>query len=165
VWLLSSCGGALADSSTRIPTTDDWSAEVAEARISGLPIIILFSSDHCHYCERLKVEVLEPLIKRGELRKVARIRELQIDRGGKIRDFDGEKVRTRAFVKRYGIYATPTLVRVNARGEPLGAPIVGFNNPDDYLPNLKSVIEILGADPQFAGSRAEATPPKDSGSS
>lgn len=52
---------------------------------------------------------------RSELRSFARIRELDIDCGGKIRDFDGEKIRTRIFVKRYGIYATPTLMLVDFR--------------------------------------------------
>lgn len=69
----------------------------------------------CGYCDRLKKEVLEPLVTRSELRSFARIRELDIDCGGKIRDFDGEKIRTRIFVKRYGIYATPTLLLVDFR--------------------------------------------------
>ena len=131
--------------------TDDWSAEAAEARRFGTPILILFSDEDCGYCERLKKDVLEPLVRGKELRSFARIRELDIDRGGKIRDFDGEKIRTRIFVNRYDIYATPTLMLVDNRGNPLGTPIVGFNSREDYIPYLEYFMEVAYWEPQKLG--------------
>lgn len=154
LWFLLACSASLADSGTEIRATDDWSVEVVDAQRSGRPVLILFSTEYCSYCERLKTEVLEPLLKRGELGNAVRIRELDIDRGGKIRDFDGEKVRTKVFVKRYGIYATPTLMLVDNRGEPLGAPIVGFNNQEDYMPLLDGFINVIGTFSKVVGSGA-----------
>ena len=154
VWLLLISSAALPDSPTGIVTTDDWSAETAKARQSGIPIVILFSRKHCGYCELLKIKVLEPLVKRGELTDSVQIRELDIDRGGKIMDFDGEKIRTRAFVKRYNIYATPTLVLVDYQGKPLGTPIVGFNNREDYLPHLEYFLDAAYREPKKPSFRA-----------
>jgi thioredoxin-related protein len=142
VWLLIISGSALSDSSTGILPTDDWSTEVTEASKAGLPILMLFSSEYCGYCDRLKSEVLEPLAKSGEINKFAWIRELSIDRGGKIRDFDGEKIRTKMFLDRYDVFATPTLVLVDNHGNPLGTPIVGYNNADDYVSLLEHFMDV-----------------------
>ncbi len=155
LWLLLISGGVLSDSATDVVMTDDWSAEAAEARRFGTPVMILFSDKDCGYCDRLKKEVLEPLVKRGELRSFARIRELDIDRGGKIRDFDGEKIRTRIFVKRYGIYATPTLMLVDYRGNPLGTPVVGFNEREDYIPYLEYFMDVVYWEPKKIVSPCE----------
>jgi thioredoxin-related protein len=116
--------------------------------------MVLFSDEHCGYCERLKTEVLEPLVKRGELKNVAKILEFDIDRGGKIRDFDGEKIRTRIFVSRYDVYATPTLMLVDHQGRPLGTPIVGFNNQQDYAPYLADLIEKPSVSSQLGDLQA-----------
>jgi thioredoxin-related protein len=116
--------------------------------------MVLFSDEHCGYCERLKTEVLEPLVKRGELKNVAKILEFDIDRGGKIRDFDGEKIRTRIFVSRYDVYATPTLMLVDHQGRPLGTPIVGFNNRQDYAPYLADLIEKPSVSSQLGDLQA-----------
>jgi thioredoxin-related protein len=148
VWLLLISGGALSDSSTGILPTDDWSAQVTQARRSGLPILILFSREHCGYCERLKSEVLEPLAKSGEMKNFAWIRELDINRGGKIRDFDGEKIRTKIFVDRYEVYATPTLIFVDNQGKPLGTPIVGFNDSEDYTRYLEYFMDVSYWEPK-----------------
>lgn len=151
LWLFLISPVVLADASNDVLMIDDWSAEAAVARRFGTPIMVLFSGDDCGYCDRLKKEVLEPLMRRGELRGFARIRELDIDRGGKIKDFDGEKIRTKIFVKRYGIYATPTLMLVDYRGEVLGTPIVGFNTSEDYVPYLEYFMDVAYWEPQKVG--------------
>lgn len=116
--------------------------------------MVLFSDEHCGYCERLKTEVLDPLVKRGELKNVATIRELDIGSGGKVGDFDGEKIRTRIFVSRYDVYATPTLMLVDHQGRLLGTPIVGFNNREDYAPYLADLIEKFTAFSQLDDHQA-----------
>jgi thioredoxin-related protein len=163
VSLLLVSGSALSDSSACALPTGDWNVDASQARKNGRPTLILFTSEYCSYCERLKTEVLEPLVKSGRLMDRASIRELDIAHGGKIRDFDGEKVRTRVFVKRYGIYATPTLMLVDHEGAPIGTPVVGFNNSDDYRPNLERLIGVIGITPPLAGARTK--PAESQGSS
>ncbi|MCB1859524.1 MAG: thioredoxin fold domain-containing protein [Gammaproteobacteria bacterium] len=138
--LMATC--TLAISGPSHPTTSalDWSQEASLARASGLPIMVIFSADHCPYCARLKKEVLEPLVKSGRLKQRVILKEFNIDSGGKIIDFDGEPIRSRIFVKRYEIYATPTVVLVDYQGHPLTEPIVGFNGPDSYTEHLDDAI-------------------------
>lgn len=123
-----------------ISTTSDWSVEASQAKSAGIPIMVIFSTDHCPYCVRLREEVLKPLIKNGALKGKVVIREFNIDDGGKITDFDGERIRARIFVSRYKIYATPTVVLVDHHGRPLTEPIVGFNEADSYTNFLDEAI-------------------------
>jgi thioredoxin-related protein len=154
IWLLFVSGEVISDSTSNVSPTQDWSAESVEARKSAIPIVILFSKADCSYCERLKKEVLEPLANRKQA-GFARIRELDINRGGKITDFDGEKIRTRIFVKRYGIYATPTLILVDYQGNSLGTPIVGYDNREDYIDDVEYFLNVSYWEPKKTSFRAK----------
>ena len=138
--LLIVSGTAFPEEPARCTTTDDWSGEAALARQSGIPIMLLFSSDDCAYCERLKREVLRPLLETGSFIDRALLREFNIDRGGKITDFDGDRIRSRIFVKRYEIYATPTVLLVDYEGKAIADPIVGFNGANSYSEQLDEAI-------------------------
>lgn len=144
------------DSHDGISTSRDWSVEASQAKGAGIPIMVIFSTDSCPYCVRLREEVLKPLIKNGALKGKVLIREFNIDEGGKITDFDGERVRSGIFVSRYEIYATPTVVIVDYHGKQLTAPIVGYNEADSYTEFLdeaiSSAVMSLAAlySPQFA---------------
>lgn len=128
------------DSHDGIDTSRDWSIEASQARVAGIPIMVIFSTDSCPYCVRLREEVLKPLVKNGILKGKVLIREFNIDEGGKITDFDGERVRSGIFVSRYEIYATPTVVIVDHHGKPLTEPIVGYNEADSYTEFLDEAI-------------------------
>ncbi|MCP3868751.1 MAG: thioredoxin fold domain-containing protein [Gammaproteobacteria bacterium] len=156
-------GILLAGSFYDISTTEDWHTEAVLAKRAGVPVMMVFSADECPYCQRLKKQVLLPLVKNGKLSNKVLLREFNIDHGGKIVDFDGERIRTRIFVQRYDIYATPTVVLVDYEGEPLATPIVGFNEPDAYTDQLRDTIDsatmTLAAlrGPRF--SAVDGTPP------
>ena len=81
-----------------IVQTDDWESEANQARQSGVPVMVVFSAENCPYCDRLKTEVLAPNLQQGQFARRVHIREFDIDRGGKITDFDGEPIRGRIFV-------------------------------------------------------------------
>ncbi|MCG8428119.1 MAG: thioredoxin fold domain-containing protein [Chromatiales bacterium] len=136
-----------AESST-LPVTDDCADDAVEAKEIGVPILMVFSADDCDYCERLKNDVLKPGIESNQFDRQVLIREVDINAGGKIIDFDGVKVRTGIFVDRYNIYATPTIVIVDYNGTPLASPIVGYNNEDSFRQLLSERIEyaILALD-------------------
>ncbi|MES9844430.1 MAG: thioredoxin fold domain-containing protein [Candidatus Sedimenticola sp. PURPLELP] len=132
---------AHAGSSLENYTTDDWSVAADKAREENLPIMIVFSADDCGYCEHLKEEILNPGVLSGTLSKKVLVREFNIDVGGKITDFDGERIRARIFVSRYKVFATPTVVFVDANGETITPPIVGYNNPEQYQERLDEALD------------------------
>jgi len=110
----------------------DWSRAGAEARERVQPVAILITGPDCSYCARLHQEFLDAPPTRGTLERATVLHEISRDEGGKVIDFDGERIRTRLFLARYEIFATPTLLLLSPEGELLAPPIVGFNGPQAY---------------------------------
>ncbi|MES9901570.1 MAG: thioredoxin fold domain-containing protein, partial [Sedimenticola sp.] len=141
-FLFFSSAGAITTPPKRlISEATDWQAEATDAHSNNLPVMVVFISDSCPYCDRLKSDFLEPLIQDGKLVGLVHINQFHIKSGGKVVDFDGDQVRSRIFVDRYKIYATPTVVLLDYNGNQLTPPIIGFNNADDYKSYLTEAIE------------------------
>jgi len=110
----------------------DWAHTAQVAEELAVPVVIVFVSDDCGYCELLKDTFLNPEREQGALARRAVLRSMDIHADGKLDDFDGERIRARHFIKRYGVFATPTVVMVDYAGNPLAEPLVGFNGPAAY---------------------------------
>ncbi|MCU7851941.1 MAG: thioredoxin fold domain-containing protein [Candidatus Thiodiazotropha sp. (ex Monitilora ramsayi)] len=124
----------------------DWSSVAQIARQHQSPILVVFSADTCSYCVRLKQEIIDPLSQDTSGDQNILIREFDINAGGKIIDFDGDAIRSRQFKRRYGIYATPTLLILDADGRLLSEPIVGYNSAPEYRELLNaSLVSSLEA--------------------
>jgi len=121
-------------------TTRDWADVSQSARQRHMPILVVFSAETCAYCVRLKREIIEPLTHHPKNGQQPLIREFDIDAGGKVTDFDGERIRSRQFKRRYGIFATPTLVILDADGKLLSDPIVGYNSAQEYRELLQQSL-------------------------
>lgn len=126
--------------SEALPTTRDWNQTASAASAAHNPILIAFTSPYCGYCERLIKEVLVPMSQVPETEQEVLIREVALESAGKMTDFDGLRIRARAFVDRYGVFAVPTIVLVDVDGHPLVDPIVGYSGNADFPPRLKTAI-------------------------
>jgi thioredoxin-related protein len=113
-------------------STTDWSRTGASAREAGLPVVVLVTGSECGHCERMRGEFLADPRMSSPLAEQAVCAELYRDSAGKIVDFDGERIRSRVFLSRYDVFATPTLLFLDPAGLPLAAPIVGFNDAETY---------------------------------
>jgi len=119
------------------------------SRATGKPIIVFISQKGCEYCHLLRTRVLIPMIRAGEFKSNAILREVSLDPGTKLRDFDGAELSGRDFAARYEVFVTPTLLFLNSEGQKLADPIIGTSNIDLYEFYLKRAIDnstkILGA--------------------
>ncbi|MEN8179769.1 MAG: thioredoxin fold domain-containing protein [Pseudomonadota bacterium] len=122
-------------------TAKDWTQTSREAEPSNAPILIVFTADDCAYCEMLKQDVLNPMFEHDKHNKLAVVREVDINAGGKMTDFNGERIRSRQFKERYKIFATPTLLMLDRDGKLLAGPIVGYSSKDEYRSLLESHLE------------------------
>jgi len=122
-------------------STSDLAADAALAKQTGVPVMLVFDSEDCKFCQRMKDEVLRPGINNGQFDHRVILRELDIDAGGKLTDFDGAPIRNRMFVSRYEVYATPTVILLGYRGELLSAPIIGYNGAEKYQHLIDDAIE------------------------
>ncbi len=119
----------------------DWASIGAEARERGLPVAILIMDADCEYCEHLRQEFLDAPKTRGTLEKGAVTQEISRAEGGKVTDFDGERIRTQLFLARYEIFATPTLLLLSPEGEMLAPALVGFNGAQNYTEQVSKRLK------------------------
>jgi thioredoxin-related protein len=109
----------------------DFVAVAAEIRASGLPLLLMVTSQDCPYCYRLESEYLRPMWISGEYEGVTvLLRKLEVDQLREVRDFNGEVIGVKDFQRRYKAFLTPTLLFLNARGEQISERILGYNTPE-----------------------------------
>ena len=121
-----------------ISQSNDWRETGEVTRNEQGLLLVLFVSDNCNYCKKLKTEYLCPMLQKKNNHLV--MREVNIDKGGKMTDFDGIPIRSRLFSSRYDIFATPTLTFLDSHGTVLTAPIVGYDNPYSYKFRLQKAL-------------------------
>ena len=116
----------------------------ADARLAAerrVPILIVFTSPGCPYCDRVKAEYLVPMHKDPAYRKRALIREVTIGSDTPLIGFDGRRTTEGAFAAAHKVFMVPTVMVFDARGAAVGDPIVGMLTPDYYFGYLESAVD------------------------
>jgi thioredoxin-related protein len=110
------------------------------ARKKSLPILMMFSISNCAYCEKVKNDVLKPMLRSGDYENKIIIRHLNTSKKNKIIDFANKKNSAQELALFYGINFFPTIILVNSKGQPLFGHIVGIANEDYYWYDLDIAI-------------------------
>ena len=119
--------------SISIPEVRDFALESQLAASQGRIIMLLVSQVHCPYCVLIKKDIIHPMIRGGDHADRLLIRELFIDRGDKIKDFDGKAISSMEFAKQHGASFTPTLLFLDPEGNELTERMIGINTPEMYF--------------------------------
>lgn len=89
----------------------------------------------------MKREVLNPMQLSGDYAKQVLIRELPIDLGESITNFEGHREVTKHFSNRYRIQVTPTLLFLDGNGNEVAERILGINTVDYLLFYVEEAIK------------------------
>lgn len=116
-----------------IPEVRSFAATGKLADSQDRIIMLLVSQGHCPYCVLIKQDIIYPMIRAGDHADRLLIRELFIDRGGKIKGFDGKSISSMEFAKQHGATLTPTLLFLNSDGHELVQRMIGINTPEMYF--------------------------------
>lgn len=114
-------------------------AKLAQSR--NLPILIMFGTDECPYCELLKEDFLIPILISGDYTDKIILREAHIASGEVITDFSGKKISIGEFSARYGVTLFPTMVFVDSNGQVLVKNIIGITTPSLFGGTLDDSID------------------------
>lgn len=115
-----------------IPPAWDFQADAAAVRADGRPLMVLVSQHDCGYCEKLKQEIIRPMILSGDYEERVLIRELSIDAGSSVRDFSGAELSSSDFARNYKEKLTPTLLFLGPDGEELVPRMRGLGPVEFY---------------------------------
>jgi thioredoxin-related protein len=120
---------------------DSLKAEARDAAARKVPILLVFTSPHCRYCERVKAEYLGPMLEDPAWKGKVIIRQIEAGSDWALVGFDGKKTTHGAYTASQRIKMVPTIKVVDASGKELAEPIVGLLTPDYYYGYLQSAIE------------------------
>jgi thioredoxin-related protein len=126
---------------TDVPLTDSLRADSKEAVNRRVPIMLLFASPECHYCERVKNEFLGPMVNDPAYRNRVIIRQVEVGSDWTLVGFDGKKTTHGAYAAGQKVFMVPTIKVVDAQGKELSKPIVGLLTPDYYFGYIESAID------------------------
>jgi len=132
--------GAVTAGEVTVPQATDLRAEAERASALKVPLLLMFSAEHCPYCMRMEDEFLGPMIISGDYEDKVLIRKLELG-GGTLRDFDGKTVTVDALAERYTVFVTPTLVFLDPAGHQLTDKMVGLTTPDFFGGYLDASID------------------------
>lgn len=116
----------------RIAEIGDFSRVAKNIAQRRVPLVLMFSSEHCGFCVRVENEFLIPMQISGDYEDRAVIRKMRLDFGNEVVDFDGRRVDADEFAARYNISVTPTVVFLDHQGNQLAPRRVGLMTPDFY---------------------------------
>ena len=127
--------GVVAD--TKIRTVNDLREYKKQVAESGLPVLLLFTTDDCEYCEAIRKHYLLPMIESGDYASKIVFRQIYIDSFSYIRDEQGKLISGDNIALKYDVDVTPTLLFLNSEWQELSERIVGINGLD-YFDKLLS---------------------------
>ena len=116
----------------------------ADARTAAgrkTPVMVIFTSPGCHYCERVKRDYLIPMHKDKAYRNKVLIREVTVGATTPLVDFDGTRTTEGAFAAAHKVFMVPTVKVLDLKGQDAAEPIVGLLTADYYFGYLEAAID------------------------
>lgn len=131
------------DPAHALPIVRDLKALGEESRRTGVPILLVFSSESCVHCQRLEEEVLRPMRISGVDPKQVLVRKVMLDEYETLRLFSGKQREADHYAYRdRGVSVVPTVALMDQDGNELVPKIVGYNTPGFYEGYLEEAIKV-----------------------
>ncbi|MES9976141.1 MAG: thioredoxin fold domain-containing protein [Candidatus Thiodiazotropha sp.] len=113
--------------SKTVSVVRDFTELVKKARDEKIPILLMVSQDHCPFCQKLKREILNPMVVSGDYDDKVIVTELLIDVGENVIDFEGNSVYPGSIASKYNTWVTPTLLFLDHQGKEVHKRMLGVN--------------------------------------
>lgn len=125
---------------TGIKTVNDLRELKRQAENRNLPVLLLFTTEDCSYCEAIRKNYLLPMMQSGEYSSKIIFRQLYIEEFSYLRNHKGELIGGDQIALKYDIEVTPTIIFINADWEELADRIEGITNEYYFNKLLTSYI-------------------------
>ncbi len=115
-----------------VPPLQDFQKIAGQAQQQNLPILLVVSQHHCAFCQKLKREVLDPMMLSGDYVDQIIIVELLMDDDNNIKNLQGESVYPGSIVADHNVWVTPTLLFLDYQGKEVEKRMIGVNTIEMY---------------------------------
>jgi len=123
-----------------LPVVRDLTIEAKASHKLQAPILVLFMSKHCHYCEKVLQDYLLPMYHDPAYEGKVILRQVEVSSSDQLIDFRGMTTTQQNLASRYRARVVPTIVLFDSKGQEL-IRVVGLLTADYYLAHLDSVID------------------------
>jgi thioredoxin-related protein len=124
-----------------LPVATDLKTDGAKALGAKKPILLFFNLEGCHFCRFSLRTTVVPMFRDAKFRDAMEFRQITIDDGKSLVDFDGKRVKNEDFAKQRKGTFTPTIMMVDGNGTQLGESIVGIANADFYSGYVEALAD------------------------
>ncbi len=124
-----------------LPVATDLQTDGAKAKAAKKPILLFFNLEGCHFCRFSLRTTIVPLFRDKGWRDAMEFRQITIDDGKSLVDFDGKRVSNSEFAKQRKGSFTPTVMMVDGDGKLLADPVIGIASLDYYGYNVDTMIK------------------------
>jgi thioredoxin-related protein len=122
-----------------LPAVTDFRVEAKDARKKQVPILVLFMSESCPYCETVLQDFLLPMQRDREYDSKVILRQIETRSRDPLIDFDGNVTTQSAFSSKHKIGGVPVVMLFDSKGTVLTS-IKGLLTVDFYLAYLDNAI-------------------------
>ena len=133
-----------------LPVVKDFTVEAKDAHKRHVPILVLFMSETCEYCETVLEEFLLPIQRDLEFKDKVILRQIESSSGDVLIDFDGNSTTYRKFSGRHKVQGVPNVMLFDSNGQVLTF-IEGLLTVDFYYAFLVDAIDESLAKIKAAG--------------
>lgn len=127
-----------------LATVQDFRIEAKESQQKKAPILVLFMSPYCPYCETVLQDFLLPMQRNPEYQNKVILRQLDIYNKDKLIDFKGKITTPLGFANQAKVWAVPTVILFDSEGREL-KNITGLLTVDFYRAYLDEAIDAAEA--------------------
>ncbi len=125
---------------TGLPVVKDFTVEAKDAQRRQVPILVLFMSESCSYCETVLEEFLLPMQRDPEFKDKVILRQIEISSRDELIDFDGKATTYSRFSGRHKVSGVPNVMLFDGNGQMLTF-IEGLLTVDFYYAFLVDAID------------------------
>jgi len=122
-----------------LPVVQDFTVDAKESTRKKAPILVLFMSKTCVYCEIVLQDFLLPMQRDRDYDKKVILRQIETSSTDKLIDFNGATTSQSAFANKHQAWGVPTVMLFDSKGRVLTS-IVGLLTVDYYLAYLDNAI-------------------------
>jgi len=122
-----------------LPVVKDFTVEAKESREKQAPILVLFMSNTCSYCETVLQDFLLPMQRDPVYGSRVILRQIETDSREEMIDFNGSVTTHKSFSSKHVGWGVPTVMLFDSHGNELSS-VVGLLTVDFYLGFLDNAI-------------------------
>ncbi len=123
-----------------LPSVKDFTVDAKESHAKQKPILVLFMSKSCSYCETVLQDYLLPMQRDPEFNDRVILRQIETSSMDALIDFDGKKTSHSAFSAKHQVWGVPDVKLFDNNGQVLTS-IEGLLNVYFYYAYLVNAID------------------------